>query len=155
NLCYGNPEASEEQVIRAAKAAEIHDFIFSLSAGYETKVGEKGVNLSEGQKQRLSIARALIKDPDILVLDEPTSALDSQTEKSIFNSLPAVIQNKTLFIVSHRLSTVKDCDRILLLNKKRLVAVGTHQSLLETNEYYCSLVNYQKSMAKTKPSPLN
>jgi len=148
NLRYGNPEASEEQVIRATKAADIHDFIKSLPAGYETEIGEKGVNLSEGQKQRLSIARALVKDPDILVLDEPTSALDSETEKSIFHSLPSLVQDKTLFVAAHRLSTIKDSDRILLLNENRLIAVGTHKSLLETNEYYRQLVSYQQIQTK-------
>jgi ABC-type multidrug transport system fused ATPase/permease subunit len=111
NLRYGNPEAKGEQVMQASKAAGIHEFIQSLPAGYKTEIGEKGVNLSEGQKQRLSIARALVKNPDILVLDEPTSALDSKTEKSIEN---------------------------------RLIAVGTHQSLLKTNEYYRSLVAFQQ-----------
>jgi len=101
--------------------------------------------LSEGQKQQLSIARALVKDPDILVLDEPASALDSLTEKSILQSLPSSIQNKTLFVVAHRFSTIKDSDRILLLNENRLVAIGTHQSLLQSNDYYRSLVFYQQS----------
>jgi ABC-type bacteriocin/lantibiotic exporter with double-glycine peptidase domain len=145
NLRYGNPDASEEQVFRAVKVAGVDEFICSLPKGYESEVGEKGVNLSEGQKQRLSIARALVKDPDILILDEPTSALDSLTEKSIFQSLPNIIQNKTLFVVAHRFSTVKDSDRILLLNENRLIAIGTHQSLLETNDYYRSLVAYQQS----------
>jgi ABC-type bacteriocin/lantibiotic exporter with double-glycine peptidase domain len=139
NLCYGNPEATKEQVIWATRAAGIHDFIVSLPEGYETKVEEKGQNLSEGQKQRLSIARALVKDPDILVLDEPASGLDSWTEKSIFRSLPALIRDKTLFVAAHRLSTIKDSDRILLLNENRLIAIGTHQSLIETNEYYRQL----------------
>lgn len=123
--------------------AGIHDFICSLPEGYESEIGEKGANLSEGQKQRLSIARALIKDPDILILDEPTSVLDSLTEKSILQSLPSSLQNKTLFVVAHRFSTIKDSDRILLLNENRLIAIGTHQSLLETNDYYRSLVAYQ------------
>jgi ABC-type multidrug transport system fused ATPase/permease subunit len=140
NLCYGNPEASEEQVVRATEAAGVHQFISGLPEGYGTALGEDGVNLSEGQKQRLSIARALIKDPDILVLDEPTSALDSKTEVSIFQSLPSLIQGKTLFVVTSRLPTIVDSDRVLLLNENRLVAIGTHQSLSETNDYYRSLV---------------
>ena len=143
NLCYGNPEASKEHVVRAAKAAAIHDFIASLPAGYDTEIGERGINLSEGQKQRLSIARALVKDPDILVLDEPTSALDSLAEKSIFQSLPTLIRQKTLFVVAYRLSTIKESDRILLFNEHRLVAIGTHASLLDTNDYYRSLVAAQ------------
>ena len=143
NLCYGSPEASEEQIVRAARVVGIHEFIRSLPAGYETEIGEKGVNLSEGQKQRLSIARALVKDPDILILDEPTSALDSRTEKSIFQSLPALVRDKTVFVVANRLSTIRDSDRILLLNESRLVAVGTHQSFMETNDYYRSTVANQ------------
>ena len=144
NLRYGYPDAKEEQVVRAARVAGIHDFLASLPAGYETEIGEKGVNLSEGQKQRLSIARALVKDPDILVLDEPTSALDSLAEKSIFHSLPALLRDKTLFVVAYRLSTIMDSDRILLLNESCLVAIGTHQSLMETNDYYRSVVAYQQ-----------
>jgi len=150
NLRYGNPEASEEQVVRAAKAAGVHDFIPSLPEGYDTEIGERGMNLSEGQKQRLSLARALVKDPDILVLDEPTSALDSLAERSIFQSLSALVQDKTLFVVAYRLSTIRDSHRILLLNESRLVAIGTHQSLMETNDYYRSVVAYQQMRAETE-----
>jgi ABC-type multidrug transport system fused ATPase/permease subunit len=147
NLRYGNPEASDAEIVRAATAAGIHDFIASLPGGYASLVGERGVNLSEGQKQRLAIARALIKDPDILVLDEPTSALDSLVEKSIFDALPALVRGKTSFVVAHRLATIQNSDCILLLNEKRLVAMGTHQELLASNDYYQSLVANQQIIA--------
>ena len=153
NLRYGNFDASKEEVVRAAKVASIHEFIRSLPASYETEIGEKGINLSEGQKQRLALARALVKNPDILVLDEPTSYLDSQTEKSIFHSLPTLVQDKTLFVVAHRLSTIKSAECILLLNESRLVAVGTHRSLMDTNAYYRSLFAYQQtSTESTSPN---
>lgn len=144
NLRYGNPDASEEQVIQAARIAGIHDFIVSLPEGYHTLVGERGVNFSEGQKQRIAIARALIKDPDILVLDEPTSALDSLVERSILDELPAVVRDKTLFIVAHRLSTVQNADRILVFQENRLVATGTHQFLVENDDFYRRLVANQQ-----------
>jgi ABC-type multidrug transport system fused ATPase/permease subunit len=144
NLRYGNPEASEDEILQAAKAAGIHDFICGLPDEYSSLVGEKGVNLSEGQKQRLAIARAIVKSPDILILDEPTSALDSQTEKSILDRLPAVMRGKTMFIVAHHLGTIKNTDRILLLDENCFMAVGTHDELILDNDYYRSLVNDQK-----------
>jgi subfamily B ATP-binding cassette protein MsbA len=145
NLRYGNPDASEAEVARAAGVAGIHDFIQSLPASYQSDIGEKGVRLSEGQKQRISIARALIKNPDILILDEPTAALDSDTEKSLFDRLPELIRKKTLFIVTHRLSTIGECDRVLLLDENRVVDNGTHQSLMTTHASYCRMLGLQQS----------
>jgi len=140
NLRYGNPIAREEQVIRAARAARIHEFIAGLPSGYDTRIGENGVNLSEGQRQRLSIARALVRDPDILVLDEPTSAVDALTEDSILSGLPVLCRQKTVIVVTDRPATLKDADRILLLDEHGRAFVGTHGSLFACNEYYRSLV---------------
>ena len=143
NLRYGNADAEAGLVIQAARAASIHEFVMGLPDGYESRLGEGGLNLSEGQRQRISLARALVKDPDILILDEPTAALDSMTEKSIMEILPDVARGKTLFVVAHRLSTISGSDRILLLNENRLVAVGPHDTLLKTNPYYRSLIAEQ------------
>jgi ABC-type multidrug transport system fused ATPase/permease subunit len=140
NLRYGNPEASVADVLRAARVAEIHDFIVSLPAGYGSRLGEGGVNLSQGEKQRLAVARALVRDPDILVLDEPTSALDGQTEESLLHSLPPILRNRTLVVATHRLPTIMDADRVLLLDRSRLIATGTHRSLWTTNDAYRTLV---------------
>jgi ABC-type multidrug transport system fused ATPase/permease subunit len=142
NLRYGNPEAREDEIIQAARAAGIHDFIGSLTSGYNTDIGEKGAKLSEGQKQRLCIARALVKAPDILVLDEPTSSLDGKTEGSIFGSLPPFVKNKTLLVASNKLSTIMYADRVLLLDDNKRLISGTHQELMQTNAYYSSLITH-------------
>jgi ABC-type multidrug transport system fused ATPase/permease subunit len=147
NLRYGNLEADEEHVIRATKTAGIHDFITGLPGGYQSLVGESGVNLSEGQKQRLAIARALIKDPDILILDEPTSALDSFTENSFIEALKSMTQGKTLFLIAHRLTTVKNVSRLLVLSENHLVSMGSHQELMKSSEYYRSLIANQQILA--------
>ncbi len=144
NLRYGNPEATREEAERACRTAGIHAFIAGLPQNYDSPVGERGVNFSEGQKQRLSLARALIKDPDILILDEPTASLDSLTERSIFDALPDLVRGKTIFVVAHRLSTVQDSESILLLNENRLVAVGTHAELMAENGFYRTLVENQQ-----------
>jgi len=140
NLTYGNAASSEADIDRAIRTAGIYDFIASLSGGLDSLVGENGVNLSEGQKQRISIARALIKDPDILIMDEPTAALDSPTEQSIFEMLPDEIRGKTLFIVAHRLSTIKNADRIIVLSERHLSGFGSHEELIKKNKYYFSLL---------------
>ncbi|MFZ5882123.1 MAG: ABC transporter ATP-binding protein [Chloroflexota bacterium] len=147
NLRYGNPEASQAEIERAARVAGIHDFIASLPEGYDAPVGERGVNLSEGQKQRLSIARALIKDPDILILDEPTSALDSLTENAFVEALEGMTKGRTVFLIAHRLSTARHADRILVLNEKRLVASGSHRELMRESGYYRSLVENQQILS--------
>ena len=143
NFRCGNPEVTKEQVVKAAEAAGIHGFISSLPAGYETEIGERGINLSEGQKQRISLARALVREPDILVLDEPTAALDSLTEKSILLSLSSLINKKTVFMVANRLSTANKSDRILLLDENHLIASGTHAELIDTSDYYRSVAAAQ------------
>ena len=140
NLKYGNEKASEDAVIKAAKTAGIDKFINKLPEKYGEKLGEKGVNMSEGQRQRLSLARALVKDPDILILDEPTSALDKIIEHEIFDLLPEYIKNKTLILISHRPSTIKSASSVLVLNEKKLVASGTHEKLIKENSDYRSLM---------------
>ncbi len=140
NLCYGNVTATDEEVERATRTAGFYEFITSLPQGFSSLVGENGVNLSEGQKQRISIARALIKDPDILIMDEPTAALDNLTEDSIFEMLPNEIRGKTLFIAAHSLSTIQKADRILVLTDKHSSGIGTHKELMESNPYYRSLL---------------
>jgi ABC-type multidrug transport system fused ATPase/permease subunit len=147
NLRYGNQAATQEQVERAARAVEIHDFITGLPEGYDSVVSEQGGNLSEGQKQRISLARALIKEPDILVLDEPTSALDNSVESSIFEALPILAEGKTIFVVTHRLSTIRKAGRVLVLNEKHIAGDGIHAELLATNPYYCKLIHEGEVMA--------
>jgi ABC-type multidrug transport system fused ATPase/permease subunit len=136
NIAYGAVEATDEQVIEAAKIARIHDYIMSLPEGYETWVGERGITLSGGQKQRLSIARTLLLDPRILILDDSTSSVDTQTEYLIQQALQAVMQNRTTFVIAQRLRTVKDADQILVMRDGRIVERGTHAELIELDGQY-------------------
>ncbi len=143
NIAYGNPLASDEEIIEAAKKASIHDFIMELPDGYETYVGEKGVKLSGGQKQRISIARLFLKNPPILILDEATSALDNETEIMIQQSLEKLSHGRTTLVIAHRLSTIKNADEILVLTNDGIVEQGSHETLLSQDKLYAKLYNSQ------------
>ena len=143
NIAYGDFDATDEQIIAAAKLANIHDFITTLDKGYETYVGERGVKLSGGQKQRISIARAFLKNPPILILDEATSALDNVTEMQIQTALEKLSEGRTTLVVAHRLSTVKNADEIIVLSSDGIAERGTHAELMAKNGVYATLYNYQ------------
>lgn len=145
NIRYGNPEASDEQVIVAAKKAHAHEFIEKLPQGYHSFLGERGVRLSGGQKQRIAIARAILKDPKVLLLDEATSALDSESEYYVQQALEALMRGRTTLIIAHRLSTIQHADKIAVLEEGELVDVGTHLTLLQSCELYQRLVSLQFS----------
>ena len=136
NIRYGKPDASDEEVIAAAKAAQAHDFILSFPDGYDTMVGQRGVNLSGGQKQRISIARALLVKPVVLILDDSTSAVDAETESKIQAALAEIMRDRTSFVIAQRISTVLTADHILVLDEGRLAAQGTHAELLESSPIY-------------------
>ena len=139
NIAYGRDEADEAAVMAAAKAARIHDFIMSLPDGYDTTVGERGLKLSGGEKQRVGIARTLLKNPPILILDEATSALDTQTERSIQNSLAEMGQGRSVIVIAHRLSTIADADCILVMEAGRVIEHGTHDDLVEAGGRYAAM----------------
>ncbi len=144
NIKYAKPSASDEEVIEAAKLANAHDFIISLPEGYNTMVGEKGYSLSGGERQRVSIARALIHNPKILILDEATAALDTETEKLIQDAINKLTKNRTTFAIAHRLSTLRNADKLVVLDKGHVVEFGTHQELLDLKGFYWRLVMAQR-----------
>jgi ATP-binding cassette subfamily B protein len=145
NIAYGRPQASRDEVESAAQAARIHDFIVSTPKGYDTVVGERGLKLSGGEKQRVAIARTLLKNPPILVFDEATSALDSANERAIQAELAAVAQGKTVLVIAHRLSTIVHAHEILVMELGRIIERGTHAQLLALNGRYADMWRLQQS----------
>ena len=141
NIAYGKPSASDEEIIKAAKCASIHDFIMELPDKYDTYVGERGTRLSGGQKQRISIARVFLKNPPILILDEATSALDNESERWIQKSLEELSKNRTTITIAHRLSTIRDADEIIVITEEGIAERGTHAELLEKNGLYAAYYN--------------
>ena len=144
NIAYGKPDATEEEIIEAAKCANIHDFIMELPDQYDTFVGERGARLSGGQKQRISIARVFLKNPPILILDEATSALDNESERWIQHSLEELSKNRTTITIAHRLSTIKNADEIIVITENGIAERGTHETLLEKNGIYAGYYNMTK-----------
>jgi ATP-binding cassette subfamily B multidrug efflux pump len=143
NILYGRPDATREEVIRAAKMADAHDFIMEMPLGYDTIIGERGVGLSGGQKQRIAIARALIKDPKILIMDDCTSAVDMETEYQIQQALNELMKGRTTFVIAHRVSSVKNADEILMLEDGQIVERGNHRQLMELEGRYYEMVKQQ------------
>ncbi len=143
NIRYGNLEATEEEVIEAAKKANAHDFILSLPSGYATDIGQRGVKLSGGQKQRLSVARVFLKNPPIIIFDEATSSLDNESEKAVQNALEKLVKNRTTIVIAHRLSTIRNAKRILVLTDNGIEEQGSHTELIGLNGIYANLYNMQ------------
>jgi ATP-binding cassette subfamily B protein len=143
NIAFGRPDATLDEVIAAAKAASAHDFIMSFPQGYDTPVGERGTTLSGGQKQRIAIARALLLDPRLLILDDSTSNVDLQTEYQIQRALDQLMHGRTSFVIAQRISTVLNADQILVLDRGRIVARGTHEELIETSPLYAEIYHSQ------------
>lgn len=150
NIAYGSPEATFKEVVSAAKMAEAHDFIVNLPQGYDTIVGERGQKLSGGQRQRLAIARAILKDPPILILDEATSAVDNETEAAIQRSLDRITQNRTTIAIAHRLSTVRNADCIYVIEKGKIIEQGRHEELLAKEGIYANLWRVQTGLRQIK-----
>ena len=143
NIAMGREDATEEQIIAAAKIANAHDFIMQTEAGYDTNVGDRGMKLSGGQRQRLSIARAVLRNPEILILDEATSALDTESEKLVQEALTSLLEGRTSVVIAHRLSTIHNADRIIVIDSGRIAEQGTHAELMERNGIYAKLIEMQ------------
>ena len=146
NITYGSFEATQDEIISAAKIAEAHDFILSLSKGYDTIVGERGQKLSGGQRQRISIARAVLKNPPVLILDEATSSVDNETEAAIQRSMEQIVVGRTSIIIAHRLSTIRNADTIFVMDKGEISEKGTHEELLAKGGIYANLWSVQTGL---------
>ncbi|PLR99069.1 ABC transporter ATP-binding protein [Bacillus sp. T33-2] len=150
NIAYSKPDATPEEIMRAAKIANAHDFIVKMADGYDTKVGERGQRLSGGQKQRIAIARAILHDPRILILDEATASVDTETERKIQEAISRLVKGRTTFAIAHRLSTLRNADRLVVIDKGEIAEVGTHDQLLAEKGIYFTLVEAQKELSKIK-----
>ncbi|MGB4475150.1 MAG: ATP-binding cassette domain-containing protein, partial [Bacillota bacterium] len=150
NIRYAKPDASLDEVIRAAKIANAHDFIMRFPDGYDTLVGERGQRLSGGERQRIAIARALLHDPRILILDEATSSVDTETEQQIQEALARLVKNRTTIAIAHRLSTLRNADRIMVIDKGRRAELGTHEELLRAKGIYYRLVMEQRKLSRVQ-----
>ena len=153
NIRYGRLDASDDEIVDAAKAANAHDFIDKLPKGYQTKIGERGAQVSGGERQRIAVARAFLKDAPILILDEPTSSVDSKTESVILEALDRLSQGRTTFMIAHRLSTIRGADKIVVVNHGQVIESGTHDELLEHDGLYRQLHELQTGIRRSKPEP--